>query len=201
MPNRSSTLTRLTAATLLLAAGTSHAAITVYTDQAAFLAAVSTPGVDTYLGFSITGSTPSPINRTAGPYSYTGSASSSSFFGAGTVADPWLSTNTATDTITLNAFPPAVFAAGGLFFGSNVSGAFQSGDITIVASDSNGAVATQTITAATQSSFRGFVSDFPLTSLTVQSVQPTTGFLWPTVDNLTLAIIALPDPIFSNGFE
>ena len=120
---RLSTLTRFTAATLMLAAGASQAAITVYTDQAAFLAAVSAPGVDTYLGFSITGSTPSPINRAAGPYNYTGTVTTTSFFGAGTVADPWLSTNTATDTITFNAFPPEVFAAGGLFFRRNVSGA------------------------------------------------------------------------------
>ena len=122
---RLSTRTSFTAATLLLAAGASQAAITVYTDQAAFLAAVSAPGVDTYLGFSITGSTPSPINRAAGPYNYTGTVTTTSFFGAGTVADPWLSTNTATDTITFNAFPPEVFAAGGLCFGSNISGALN----------------------------------------------------------------------------
>ena len=190
---RLSTRTSFTAATLLLAAGASQAAITVYTDQAAFLAAVSAPGVDTYLGFSITGSTPSPINRAAGPYNYTGTVTTTSFFGAGTVADPWLSTNTATDTITFNAFPPEVFAAGGLF---------AAGDITVVASDGNGAVSTQTITGATQTSFRGFVSDFPLTSLTVRSVQPGAGFLWPTVDNLTLAIVApVVDEILIDGFE
>ena len=199
---RLSTRTSFTAATLLLAAGASQAAITVYTDQAAFLAAGSAPGVDTYLGFSITGSTPSPINRAAGPYNDTGAVTTTSFFGAGTVADPWLSTNTATDTITFNAFPPEVFAAGGLFFGSNVSGAFAAGDITVVASDGNGSVSTQTITGATQTSFRGFVSDFPLTSLTVQSVQPGGGFLWPTVDNLTLAIVApVVDEILIDGFE
>lgn len=171
-----------------LAASTAptQAAITVYTSLAAFTAATTAPGTDTYTGFSITGSTPSPIVRTAGAYGYTGSVTTTSFFGAGTTANPWLSTNTATDTITFNTFTGGSQAVGGNFFGSDVSGLFQLGDIVLVATDSSGAV-TSTIVGATTSSFRGFVSTTAVTSLTVTSVQPTTGFLWPTVDNLVFA--------------
>ena len=174
-------------------ASPSQAAITIYTSQAAFLAAVTSPGVDTFTGFSVTSSTPSPIVRTAGSYGYTGTVSTTSFFGAGTTANPWLSTNTATDTMTFSSFTGGVRAFGGNFFGSDITGAFASGSITLTATDASGTV-TQTITGATTSSFLGFVSTGPLLSATVTSVQPAAGFLWPTVDNLTLAGAATPTP-------
>lgn len=173
-------------------ASPSQAAITIYTSQAAFLAAVTTPGVDTFETLSITGSTPSPITRTAGTYGYTASASTSSFFGAGTNADHWLSTNLATDSITFSSFTGGVRALGGLFFGSDISGLFAAGSVTLTATDASGSV-TQTITNATTSSFLGFVSTGPLTSVTISAVQPATP-LWPTVNNLTLAGAATPTP-------
>lgn len=174
-------------------ASPSQAAITIYTSQAAFLAAVNNPGVDTFENLSITSSTPSPIVRTAGAYGYTGTVSTTSFFGAGSTADRWLSTNTATDTITFSSFTGGVRALGGLFFGSDIQGAFSAGSITLTATDASGTV-TQTITGATTSSFLGFVSTGPLTSVTVSAVQPATTFLWPTVNNLTLAGAATPTP-------
>lgn len=194
MSSKSFLVKPLVAAALLALAGASQASITVYTSQAAFNAATAAQGVDTFTGFSIVGSTPSPIFRNAGPYSYTGSVSTTSFFGAGSTADPWLSTNTATDTMTFNAFSGGVQAAGGNFFGSDISGLFSAGDITLTATDASGTV-TQTIVGATTSSFVGFVSTGLLTSLTVTAVQPAATFLWPTVDNLTLAVAAnVPEP-------
>lgn len=184
----------LALAALVCAAGGAHATVTVYTSQAAFLAAVTAPGVDTFTGLSITGSTPSPITRNAGSYGYTASVSTTSFFGAGTTANPWLSTNTATDTITFNGFTGGVSAFGGNFFGSNISGLFAAGDVVLTATDASGTV-TQTITGATTSSFLGFVSDGPLLSATLAATQPASGFLWPTADNLTLATVAaVPEP-------
>ena len=187
-------LRTLALATLLAAAGAAQAAVTVYTSQAAFLAAVTAPGVDTFTGFSITGSTPSPITRSAGAYGYTATASTTTFFGAGTVANPWLSTNTATDSITFNNFTGGVNAFGGNFFGSNISGLFAAGDVVLTATDASGTVS-QTITGATTSSFIGFVSNGPLLSATLAAVQPAGAFLWPTADNLTLAAVAaVPEP-------
>lgn len=197
--NLKSLLSAALIVTLLSTLGVAHATITVYTTSTSFDAATSERGVDTFSGFSITGTTPSPITRFAGPYGYTGAASTSSFFGAGTTANPWLSTNLATDTITFNAWPANVAAVGGNFFGSNVTGAFFAGDITVTATDAGGTT-TRTIVGATTSSFLGFVSDGPMQTLTVASVSPTGGFLWPTVDNLTLGL-ANDDVIFANGFE
>jgi hypothetical protein len=184
----------LAIAALLCATGGAHATLTVYTSQAAFLAAVSAPGVDTFTGFSISGSTPSPIIRSAGAYTYTASVSTTSFFGAGTVANPWLSTNTATDTMTFNNFVGGVSAFGGNFFGSDISGLFAAGDVTLTATDGSG-TSTQTIIGATTASFLGFVSTGPLLSATLSAVQPAGTFLWPTTDNLTLArVAAVPEP-------
>lgn len=184
----------LVLAALLGAAASAQATVTVYTTQASFLAAVTAPGVDTFTGFSISGATPSPINRTAGSYGYTATASTSSFFGAGTVANPWLSTNIATDSVTFNGFTGGVSAFGGNFFGSNISGLFAAGDVVLTATDASGTV-TQTITGATTSSFIGFVSNGPLLSATLASVRPVSGALWPTADNLILATVAaVPEP-------
>ncbi len=172
-------------AALVASTAPAQAAITVYTSLAAFTAATSAPGTDTYAGFNITSTTGSPITRVAGAYGYT-AAAPGDFFGAGTSTNPWLSTNTATDTVTFNAFTGGSNGVGGNFFGSDIAGAFAAGSITLVATDSSGSV-TQTIVGATTTSFLGFVSTTAVTSLTVTSVQPTSGFLWPTIDNLVFA--------------
>lgn len=164
----------------------SQATLLVYTSQANFSTATSAQGVDTYTGFSISGSTTSPIVRNAGAYGYTAAVSTTTFYGAGTTANPWLSTNTATDTITFSGFTNGAQAIGANFFGSNINGAYQIGSILITATDLSGTVSETIVNAAT-TSFLGFVSTNTLLSLTVSAVQPATGFLWPTVDNLTLA--------------
>jgi uncharacterized repeat protein (TIGR01451 family) len=170
---------------MLAMASQAQAAITVYTTEAAYLAAISAPGVDGYDGFSVVGTTPSPMVRSAGIYGYTGTVANN-FFGAGTAGDPWLSTNTATDPITFDAFTGGtVRAVGGYFFGSNVAGVFAAGDMLVVATDASGPT-TEYIAAAATTSFRGFVSDSAITSLVVSAVQPDSGFLWPTVEDLTL---------------
>jgi hypothetical protein len=172
-------------------------AATVFTSQAAFDAATSAPGVDTFTGFSITGSTPSPIARSAGAYSYSAAVTTSSFFGAGTTANPWLSTNNAAASIIFSGFAPTISAVGANFFGSDLSGLFAAGNIALSLTDSSG-VTSFTLLNATTSSFVGFVSDGVITSLTVSSIQPaSSGALWPTVDNFTLAqglTSAVPEP-------
>jgi hypothetical protein len=173
-------------AALVASTAPAQAVITVYTSAAAFNAATTAQGIDTYTGFSITGSTPSPIFRTAGAYGYKADATpTGTFFGGGTSTNPFLSTNTATDTIVLSTFTGGVEAAGGNFFDSDIAGAYALGDITITATDGSGTV-TQTIVGATTNSFLGFVSSGSLTSLTIASVQGASP-IWPSLDNLVLA--------------
>jgi len=183
---------RLACAALTMMAGGSQAALTVFTSQASFLGSVSSPGVDGFNGFSITDSTPSPLSRVAGSYTYTASTGSSGFFGAGTNADPWLSTDTNTDSITFSGFGAGVSAIGGNFFGSELEGAFVTGTISLTATDSFGAITTQNIVNATTNSFLGFVSTGALTSLVVSAIQPPSDFVWPTVNNLILAQAVSP---------
>ncbi len=184
----------LAAAGLLAFAGASQAGLVVHTSLASFNAATSAQGTDDFTGFSITGNTPSPITRAAGAYTYRATAAHP-FFGGGTTADPFLSTDIATDSILFNNFTGPVTAIGGNFFGSNLSGLFALGDIMLTATDNSGS-STQTIVNAAMSSFLGFVSDGTLVSLSVSSVQPAAGFLWPSVDNLVLAAgPAAPPPL------
>jgi hypothetical protein len=160
-------------AALVASTAPAQATITVYTTLAAFNAATMMQATDTFAGFSIIGATPSPITRAVGAYGYTASTPNN-FFGGGTTTNPFLSTNTATDTMTI-----------GNFFDSDIAGAYALGDITITATDGSGTV-TQTIVGATTNSFLGFVSSSGLTSLTIASVQGA-GPIWPSVDNLVLA--------------
>ena len=193
MFSKISLLKPLALAALLVTAGAAQATITVYTSLAAFNAATANQGTDTFAGFSITGSTPSPVTRSAGPHTYVADAGpAGSFFGGGSTANPFLGTNTATDTISFSGFSADVAALGGNFFGSNVSGLFAAGGVTLTATDASGTV-TEIIASATESSFLGFVSTTGLISATVAAVQPTTGFLWPSADNLVLAT-AVPEP-------
>ena len=193
MFSKISLLKPLALAALLATAGASQAAITVFTSLAAFNAATLVRGTDTFAGFSITGATPSPVTRNAGPFTYTANASpAGSFFGGGTTANPFLSTNTATDFMTFSGFSAGVAGLGGNFFGSNVSGLFAAGGVTLTATDASGTT-TQTIASATESGFLGFVSNTGLLSARLTSVQPSTGFLWPSADNLVLATV-VPEP-------
>jgi hypothetical protein len=191
---KTSLLKPVALAAMLAATGAANAAITVFTSSASFLAAVGATGTDTFAGFSITDITASPINRSAGAFGYTGSATNG-FFGGGTTANPFLSTNTYSDPMVIT--PTSVIAGiGGDFFGSNISGLYAAGPVTVTATDSLGATIAQTISpsSATAGSFLGFVSDANIASLTIASATGQVApFVWPSVDNLTLAA-AIPEP-------
>lgn len=183
-----------------------HAEITVVRSVQTFEAVVGEIAVDGYNGFSIIGSTPSPLMRSIPPYAYTASAAdvdgvAGSFFGAGTTADPWLSLNTATHIMTLDGFAPAINAIGGQFFASNQSGAYAAGDIVVEVVDSLGDTETLTLASPLQGDFVGFISDGTITSLKLSSVQPASGFIWPTLDNLRVGTVAPAPEIFLDGFE
>jgi hypothetical protein len=165
--------------------------IEVFTDQAAFNAAVSSPGTDNFddlpPGVLVLG----PLSRSAGAYGYSASAAND-FFPAGAAPDVWLSTNTATSSIVFDNFTGGVFAFSGFFFGSDINGLFVSNPIRVSAVDASGIV-TRTITATDPTSgFLGFRSSTGILSVTVTSEQPVSGFIWPTVNDVTLAAAGAP---------
>lgn len=194
-----SLLKALGLSTLLCVSAAAQASITVFTTEASFLAAVTSPGTDSFddLDVAAAVSFDSPVDRVAGMYTYTASVAdaggaSSEFFPTGTPADPWLSTFNPSDTITFHSFSNGVQAVGGLFFASDFDGAAMTGEtILITATDASGSVL-ETIIGTSATSFRGFVSTGPLSSLTISTVQ-SGSFPYPTVNNLVLAS-PVPEP-------
>lgn len=187
----------LAGAALVATTTAANATVTVYTTLAAFNAATSALGTDTFnTGITPGAALPASLTRTAGAYGYTVSDSATVLYGAGSAADPWLSNDTNAAVITFNAFTGGVSAAGGFFFGSDVAGAFVAAPlgITVTATDASGTV-TQTLISPTQTTFLGFVSSSALTSLTVRATVPNSSY-WATVNNLVLgqrAVSAVPE--------
>ena len=185
----------LLAVTLAAALGAvstaSHAALTAFTTSASFAVATLASATDAFNLLPID-FIASPSNRTIGPYSYVASAPGG-LFGAGSAANPWLSTNLSGATLTFGSFGGGVSAIGGSFFGSDIAGAFLAGqNLTLTAMDSVGASLTQTINNSIQTSFLGFASTGTLVSLAVSIASPNA---FAAVDNLVLAQAApIPEP-------
>lgn len=186
----------------LIAGAQAQAAITVYTSQAAFDAAVAamTPalsGTDTFddiVAGADLGS--GPLARMAGGIDYSASAGpeSTGLFGTGSDSDAWLSTDSPGDSLMFGSFAPGVFAAGMNLFNSDIDGEFlRRGRITLTATDTEG-TSSATIRRRDMStmSFLGVISTTTITSLEVTPFARR-GDVWPTVNNLTLAS-AVPEP-------
>ncbi|MFG6447317.1 PEP-CTERM sorting domain-containing protein [Roseateles sp. BYS180W] len=186
------------AATLLLLGVSAQSAITVYNTAAAFAGATASSGTDTFTGMSVTGTTPSPLNRMAGSYAYMATSTSGAFYAGGTTSDPFLSTNRFDDIITITPTSSGISGIAGNFFGSDVLGSYAGGPVTLTVTDSFGMSLTQVVNASsiTSGSYMGFVSDGTITSLSIASASNQTApFVWPSVDNLTLATAApVPEP-------
>jgi hypothetical protein len=194
MDSRTSLCGRLAFACLVIAWPAAHAEISVFTSQASFLATVSAPAVDTFTGFSTTTVTSSPITRAAGPYGYS-ATSATGFFGAGTAANPALSTQSDLDAITFFNLTGGANAIGGMFFGSDQQGNFVASAVVLTATDTLGAISMQTF-VATPTSFIGFVSTQAIAMLVFSTSMPG-NFVFPAVDNLMLAtgqVTAVPEP-------
>jgi hypothetical protein len=189
-------LMNLSLAALLCTAAAAHADVTVYTDRAAFLAAVSMPGTDT---FNDLAAQPygTPLSRSAGAYGYQASAGPvSDFYPAGGGSDVWLATNSASDTITFSNFASGVRAFGGNFFGTDIDGAFTPGR-TMVLSATDGANIRTTVNLydTNTATFLGFISSDPLASVTLRPDGIPGSVYWATANDVTLGMVPqVPEP-------
>ena len=173
----------------LAVAAPASANIITFNTESAYLAAIGAPGVDTFDDLPADLLTSSPLNRTAGAYSYTASAPDD-FFPVASGTDAWLSTSNQADVITFNNFAAGVVGVGGFFFGSDISGAFFPGQtITVTATDADGTTIVNLVDPTT-TTFLGFVTDSAFASVTVLAVQPGNPETpaWPTVNDLTLGV-------------
>jgi hypothetical protein len=166
--------------------------VTTYTSQAAFLAAVN-PGyyLETFNSLPALAEIPTPQNFSQGPFAYSAaSGPNGDFFTAGSGSDVWLSTNFAVDSMTFTITGAPVTAIGGFFFTSDITGAAQVGNIFL----STNLTAQQTLNGTTPTTFLGFTSTTPFTTLTVSADQ-TNGFIWPTANDFIVGLAAsVPEP-------
>ena len=167
------------------------AQVSSYSSLSAWLAAVSSPGLDTFNDLSSDpNNTPPSLSRSAGTYSYVARATEGLFV-VGPAGDSWLSTNTASDALQLDSFTSTVRGIGGFFFGTDIDGAVVStGTLRVSWSTSAGNGFLDLVNPST-STFFGLVANGSLTSLSVRDLTPDDDALfWPTANNLRLA--ALP---------
>lgn len=199
MISKNNLLSSVAVVAWLAAPGAVQAAITTYTTQASFLAAVTAPGTDSFDDLSLAAPVNGPLARTAGSYSYSASVGPASTFfypASDGVVDIWLASNNRQDTITASGFSTGVTAVGGYFFGSDNAGLSTPATLlTVSATDADGTTTVSLLNPNT-TTFHGFVSTGGLTSLTLwvgaaQGSGETN--VYPTLNDLTLAG-AVPEP-------
>jgi len=184
----SHTLPRLAATALLCTAGLAHADISTSTSLASFLAATGGGSTDSFADLTInSGLGTNTLARAAGPYGYTASTQTE-FFVVPVASAVALSTGTYSDTISFAGFTSPVRALGANFYGTNILGEVAAGGLTVVATDINGLVKTQTLAGNSASGFLGFISDVPLVSVVLSMTTPNTS-VWATVDNVVLSAV------------
>jgi hypothetical protein len=200
MNHRLTALRSATLALLALAAGASQATILVFTSQSSFAAAIAgfASGTDTFEDLIVGQVYETPLSRAAGDYGYSVNAGpdSAAVDGAGSATNRWLQADVFSDTLTFSGFTQPTYAAGAFVFGSDAAGRFvRNRRISVTATNSAGDLSRpSTLTRTTQTTFIGFVSDSPLTSVTVRAVQTRGGATaFPTVNDFILAS-PVPEP-------
>lgn len=161
---------------LLGAASMAFGGSVVYETEGDFLAQIA-PGfyLEDFDGFGFEGQGPS-IDFSQGPWSYSISAPNEIFSVPGA-----MSTNTAYDVMTVDMTGADVYAVGGYFTATDFDGLFVGGSSIDVAL-SDGTFYSFTPTSATD--FVGFVSDTPITSLSITVLDPGDGAnRWATLDH------------------
>ena len=155
------------------------AATDVYTDKNAFLNNVQ-PGfyLEAFTNVPVGASPPlnfGPVNG----FAYTVSASTDQLFNDVGV----VSTNLAGDSLVITFTGAPVTAVGGNFWATDISFGVISADIKIDLSDGT----THTYFSTAKSDFRGFISEVPITKVTIDAID-SGPFAWPTMDNLHVGV-------------
>lgn len=169
----------LALALLLVTTGVAHATVAEFDNLPGFLAALGpNSAVETFDGLTPDAGIPSPLTFSPGIFSF--SASSAEFYngdlGGG---DVMFSTTNQDDPIVFTMLSANVFAIGGYFWNTDVNFGTVAGTVVLALNDGT----TVNLDSSGPGTFYGFVSDTPITSLTVT---PASG-AYATVNNLHLA--------------
>ena len=175
----------LTALALTISAGAAQATITVYTSEAAYLAALdlATIGADSFddLGSATQASA---TTRAAGFINYR-VVVSGGYRGQNLgSSDHWLATASAASSATLNNYSASVRAIGAYIFATDGSGAVLPGvSMAIGVTDNLGATFSYSLVNPSASSYVGIVSTQGLSTFTAA----VSSFSYVTLNNLTMA--------------
>ncbi len=179
----------LVAVAVLTVAGSAMGAVE-YTTEASFLGAIA-PGY--YLedfGSVLPNPSDLPTSLDFGPvngYSFTATAPDGLYGIPGVPGyEPALSTNTASDPITITFTGAPVTAVGGTFMATDIDGNLWDADVTVLLSDG-------TTQSLTRTGFLGFTSNIAITGLSVTADQGL-GFNWAAVDNFYVGSAASSSP-------
>jgi hypothetical protein len=159
----------------ILTAGAGRAA-TVFSDKATFLSTLADGA------YTETFSSTNPPTYLLGGFGYTVSVSSGTIYDSGNFIGNFNSTASMTLTFTTGN----VYAVGGNFFVTDTNDVFVASPITVTLSDGT----TDTYTPGSITTFRGYISKVPLTTLTIGV---TTNGLFNTVDNFVVGA-PIPEP-------
>jgi PEP-CTERM motif len=198
----SANLRLLAFATLLAGAVNANAALTVYTDRASFLAALSAPGVDSFDDLPLDADIGDPLDRTAGAYAYSAASfgAAAGLVALGTTPGAWLSTRSSFADLMLSGISPGVRAIGGYFFATDESGAPTTDQAVTVSASAAGKSASdpgesamQVVLKPSTTSFVGFVSTGQFTSLQASAGNNDNYFV--TANDITMGTVtAVPEP-------
>lgn len=100
-----------------------------------------------------------------------------------------MSTEYALDLLHVAFTGKPVTAVGGLLFGSDINGNWVPAGVTIDLSDGTHYVYNNT----SPNNFRGFITDVPIVSMTIDCVDPGPPYYWSTVDNFYVGTV-IPEP-------
>ena len=160
-------------------------AATVFTSSGPFLSLVE-PG--SFLNTFSTGGNgggaaiPGPLTFSGSGYSYDVTAGGAGFFADNAVLGNWA----AADPVVFTFTGAPVTAIGGNFFLTDVNGVLQTdANVTISLSDGTN----ESFQAVSTSSFRGFISTVPITSMTFAAVPR-----FYNIDNFRVGAAAVPEP-------
>jgi hypothetical protein len=182
----------LLAALLLSVVVPARADITIFTDEAMFLSAVSATGTDRFDDLPAT-ELDSELSRTAGVFGYRVSAGpgEGGFFPVTNEGDLYLAPALAADVVRFNGFSPGVFGFGGSFFATDAYGSYVPGRTIELTAMGGSSRATYTLDGSVPTSFLGFLSTAPLIEVSLRTIGEQGNIYWATANNVVLAV---PEP-------
>lgn len=178
-------------AAMCVSAG-AQAEITLYTDRAAFVAAV--PGTVTdNLDDLAPGWLEGEATRKTASVSYRISAgpSDAGLYLAGPAGAVAVTATMASDALTFDQFTPGMRGFGGLFYGSDAYGEYSVGRALELTAIADGKTLTFTLAPDSSQSFFGLVSSTDLESVSLRNLDEDGNVYWATADSLVLAV---PEP-------